>query len=180
MLRRQVRHQDVLANRRAGAGTRDVRAPAVPVDDSLALMRQDRLAAEHVALLAGPRSVVVDRERAQDGGRLLLTMPEVRFLADEVLVLYAGCCHARFDDVVLGLELVAVRAVALLQASGCAVHAYAAGREAVGLPGLPQLVPQLQPLVHRNVQLPSEVAYVRDPRGEHAQRPGLDRAARAE
>src|SRR6267142_4640098 len=41
MLGRQVCHEDVLADRRPGAGARDVRAPAFAVDDSLAVAGED-------------------------------------------------------------------------------------------------------------------------------------------
>ena len=58
-----------------------------------------------------------------------------------------------------------------------------AGHDAVRLPRLPHRVPQLRALAHRHVQLPAEVADVRDPRREHVEAvdrdvlPGAEREA---
>ena len=67
LLGRQVGHQQVLAERRRRTGRCDVGAVAVAVDERLAVRREDRLAAEHVALRPVGRRVVVDGQRAQDG-----------------------------------------------------------------------------------------------------------------
>ena len=104
---------------------------------------RDRLAAERVALARrSPRRVVVDRERAEDRGRLLLAVAQVRLLADEVLLLHLRPLHAGLDDVVLGLELGAVGAVALLEPPGRAVDADPAGRQAVRLRRPPRARPR--------------------------------------
>src|SRR5260370_11824560 len=106
-------------------------------------------------------------------------MAQVRRLADEVLVLDARRRHAGLDDVVLGLELVAVRAVALLQAACRAVYANAARHQSMRPPRLPQRVPQLESLLDRHVQLPAQVTHVRDARGEPSLRADLEAGARA-
>ena len=53
VLRRQVRHQDVLTNRRPRARARDVGTPSLRINDPRAVARDDGLAAEHVPLYAG-------------------------------------------------------------------------------------------------------------------------------
>ena len=65
VLRRQVRHQHVLTDRRPGAGAGHERPTALGVDDPLAVGRQDRLAPEHVALDSARGRVVVDGQRPQ-------------------------------------------------------------------------------------------------------------------
>src|SRR5947209_19955126 len=95
---------------------------AAAVADRLAVACEDGLAPEHVALLAAFRCVVVDGERAQDGGRLLVAVTQVRLLAHKVLAFHSWRLHARLDHVVFGLELVAVGAVALLETSGGAIE----------------------------------------------------------
>src|SRR5438067_7144792 len=180
LLRRQVGHQDVLAHRRPGAGARDVRAAPAAIDDPLAVWREDGLSPQHVALLTGLRSVVVHRQGAEDRQRILLAMPQVRGLAHEVLLLDPRRGHSRLDHVVLGLELVSVGSIGLLEPAGGAVDPDAASRHAVRAARLPQRVPQLQALLHGHIQLPAEVADVRDAGGEHALRADLDHPARAE
>ena len=175
VLRRQVAHQDVLADRRPGAGAGHVRASPLGVDQRVAVTGEDRLAAEHVALDPAARGVIVDGQGAHVRHRLLLAVAHVRLLADEVLLLDLAPRHPRLDDVEVGLELGAVGAVALLQPSGGAVHADARRDDAVRLAGLGDDVPQPRALLHRDVQLPAEVADVGDARGEHLQRPDLDR-----
>ena len=113
----QVAHEDVLADRRSGAGAGHVGAAAVGVGDRLAVAGEDRLAAEHVALDPGLRGVVIDGQRAHRHRLGLLAVAHVRRLADEVSLLDPAPCHAGLDDVVLALELGAVGAVALLQAA---------------------------------------------------------------
>ena len=170
----------MLAHRRSGAGAGHVRAAALSVDQTRAVTRDDGLPAQHVALLTAFRLVVVDGQRAEDRGRLLLAVAQVRLLADEVLRLHARRGHAGLDDVVLGLQLVAMSAVALLEAASSPIHADAARGQAVRPPGLPQRVPQQKALLHRHVQLPAQVADVRDPRGEDTHGADVDGAARAE
>src|SRR6185503_19213656 len=102
----------------------------------------DRLAAEHVPLDAGCRRVVVDGQRAEHGGGLLVAVAQVRLPADEVLVLDLGPGHAGFADVVLALQLEAVGPVALLESPGRPVHADAHRGDAVRPAGLPDRVPQ--------------------------------------
>ena len=124
--------------------------------------------------------MVVDGQRAHDRGRLLLAVAHVRLLADEVLVLDLAPRHPGLDDVVLALELGAVRAVALLQPAGGPVDADPDGDDPVRRAGLGDDVPQPRALLDRDVQLPAEIADVGDPRREHLQRPDLDRAAARE
>ena len=162
VLGRQVGHQDVLADRRRRAGRGHERAAALAVDQRRAVAGHDRLAAEHEARHAGRGRVVVDRERAHDRRRLLLAVAHVRLLADEVLVLDLPPRHVGLDDVVLGVELEAERAVALLDPPGRAVDADPGGHDAVRLAGLPDRVPQPRALLDRHVQLPPEVADVGD------------------
>src|SRR5207237_2583637 len=107
---------------RAGTCAGGVRAPTATVHYPLAVPGQDRLTAEHEALLPVPRSMVVDGECAQDRGRFLFSVSQVGGLADEVLFLHAQRGHPGLDDVVLGLQLVAVRAIAFLQPAGRPVH----------------------------------------------------------
>src|SRR4029077_16508445 len=107
------------------------------VDDARSVPPEDRLTAEHIALLAAIRGGVVDGQSAQHRGRVLLAVAQVGRLADEVLVLDARSRHAGLDHVVLGLQLVAVRPVALLETAGRAVHADAAGDQAVRPARLP-------------------------------------------
>ena len=124
--------------------------------------------------------MVVNRERAQDGRRVFLAVAEVRPFAGEVFLLHPWRGHPRLHDVVFGLQLVAVRPVALLEPSGGAVHPDAACHEAVRLARLPQRVPELEPLLDRDVELPAQVTDVGDARGQHALGADLDRAAGTE
>jgi hypothetical protein len=105
----------------------------VRVHQALAVARHDRLAAEHVALHAGRRGVVVHGQRAHDRRRVLLAVAHVRLLADEVLVLDLAPGHAGLDHVVLAVQLEAERAVALLEPAGGAVHADAGRHDPVRL-----------------------------------------------
>ena len=109
--------------------------------------------------------MVVDRERAEHRGRLGLALRDVRLLADEVLVLDLAPRHPGLDHVVIVVELEAERAVALLQAPGRPVDADSRGDDAVRLTGVPDDVPQPRALLERHVELPAQVADVRDPRG---------------
>ena len=170
----------MLSDRRPGAGAGHVRAPALAVGERLPVAGLDRLAAQHVPLHPGGRCVVVDGQRAHDRGRLLVAVPQVGLLADEVLVLHLRPGHARLADVVLALQLEAVGAVALLEPAGGAVDADPDRRDAVRPAGLRDHVPQLLALLDRHVQLPAEVAHVGDARGQHPQRVDLDRPAAAE
>src|SRR3989304_5714240 len=112
-LRWQVGHQEVLPNRRSGAGRRHVRTPALRVEDRAPIWRQDGLAAQHVALDPARRRRVVHGERAQDRdgfrGPLLL----VGRLAHEIGVLDARPGHARLDEVEVELPFRALGAAAL-------------------------------------------------------------------
>ena len=96
-------------------------------------------------------------------------MAQVGLPADELLLLHLGAGHARLHRRVLALELGAVRAVALLEPSGRAVDPDSDGDNAMLRPCLEEEIPQLAPLLDRDVQLPAEVADVGDARGEHAQ-----------
>src|SRR4051812_13596803 len=133
LLRRQVGQQHVLAQRGRRAGGGHVGVMTVSVGEGAAVARQDRLAAEHVALGAARRGVVVDRHRAQHGGGGGLALSEVGLLPDEVGGLHLGPLHPGLDDGALGVELGAVGAVALLDAARGAVDADADGYGAVVL-----------------------------------------------
>src|SRR2546422_9938786 len=104
----------------------------------------------------------------------------MRLLAHEVLILHLGTLHARLDDRVLALQLGSEGPVALLEPPRRAVDADPAGRESVRLTRLPENVPQPGALLDRHVQLPAEVADVRDAGGECELRADLDRRARSE
>ena len=147
------------------------------VGEHAAVAGADRLAAEHVALAARRRGVVVDGHGAQHRLRRLVPLRDVGVPADEVGGLDLGPLHARLDDRALAVELEAVRAVALLDAAGGAVHADADGHRAIGLARLVQQVPQPGALLHRHVELPAQLADVGDPGGEHRQVAELDGAA---
>ena len=162
-----------------GPGTCHVRAPAPAVGDRLAVAREDRLPAQHVALDTGCRSVIIDGQGAHRGGRLLITVADVRLLADEVLVLDLAPGHAGLDDVVLAVELGAVSAVTLLEPPGGAVDATARGDHPVRLAGFDEQVPEPCALLDRHIQLPAEVTDVGDAGGEHLDRADLDVCAAA-
>ena len=119
--RRKVRQQKVLAERRRRPGAGHVGMAAMAVGQRLAGALDDRLAAEHVALHAGRRGVVVDGQRAQHGFGLLLALREVGVPADEVDGLDLRPLHAGLHDRPLAVELVAERPVALLDPAGRAV-----------------------------------------------------------
>src|SRR5688572_6825238 len=102
--------------------------------------------------------MVVDGEGAEQGGGLLLALPQVRLLADEVLVLHTGSRHPCLDGGVLALELGAESAVALLEPAGRAVDADPGCDQAVRSSGFPDEVPEPAPLLDRRVELPAEVA----------------------
>src|SRR5688572_22859151 len=132
--------------------------------DSRMCLPTDRPAAEHVALGARGGGVVVYRQRAHDRRRLLLALPDVRLLADEVLVLDLAPRHPGLDDVVLAVELEAEGAVALLEPARGAVDPDARGHDPVRLARLGDQVPEPRALLDGHIQLPPEVADVRDPR----------------
>src|SRR5438445_11062748 len=90
----------------------------------------------------------------------------MHFLADKVLSLHLPPGHVCLDDVVVLIELEPERTVRLLEPPGRAVYADPGRHDAVRLPGFPDGVPQLRPLLERHVELPAEVADVRDPRGD--------------
>ena len=179
-LGREIAHQDVLADRWPRSGARDVGPPALAVDQRLTLRRHDRLVAEHVAPDAGGRCVVVDRQRAHHGSLLLLPVAQVRFPADELLVLGLAPGHPGLDDVVVGLEFRPVGAVALLEPSRGAVDADAGGNDAVRRAGLRNDLPQARSLLDRDVELPAEIAHIRDPRDQDLERTDLDHPAARE
>src|SRR5689334_630598 len=147
----QVREQDVLPDRWTRPGARHERAAALGIGDRSAIGGQDRLAAEHVALLAGRRGRIVDGERAEGRDRRVLTLPEVRLTTDEGHLLDPRALHVRLDEVELELELVAVRPIALLEPPGRAVDADPERDDAMRAAGLPERVPEALALLHRHV-----------------------------
>ena len=173
VLRREVREQEELADRRPRARRRDHRRPALGVDDAFAVGREDRLGAGHVAGDAVTRrDVILDRERAQHGGGLGLTGEEIGLLADEVGGLDLRARQAGFHRRVLAVELGAHEAVALLEPAGRAVHAGADRGHAERLTGFPEPVPDRERVVARNVDLPAVLADVGD--AEEANRDRVD------
>ena len=154
----------MLPDRGSGPGAGHVRAAALGVHDGPAVRRHDRFAAEHVALDPARRRRVINRQRAQDrdgvGGSLRL----VGRAADEVRVLERGPGHARLDQVEIELQFRAVGSVALLEPGRDRVCADPDRDHAVGLPGGPQRVPDPEALLHRDVDLPAELADIADPR----------------
>src|SRR6185503_327347 len=141
---------------------------------------QDGLAPEHVSPLAGRRGRVVNRQRAKRGDGRILALAQVRLTADEGRLLDPRPLHVRLDEVELELELVAVGAVALLEPACRAVDADPERDDAVRSARLPERVPQALALFHRYVQLPAELADVRDARSQDGDATELDRPARAE
>src|SRR5439155_13788900 len=141
-----------------------IRAAAVPVRDRGPIGLRDRLAAERIALAAVLlRRMVVDGQGAELRDRLRLAMREVRLLADEVFALHLPPRHVGFDDGVIRIELEAERAVGLLEAAGRPVDADAGGDDPVRLPRFPHSVPELRAVLERDVELPAEIADVREP-----------------
>src|SRR4051794_4875817 len=120
---REIRHQEVPADRRAGSRRGHVRTAAPPVDERLPVRGQDGLAPEHVALDAALRRRVVEAERAQHGDGRLRPLLDVRGLANEIGRFHRRSGHAGIDEVEVELELVAVGAVALLESGGHGVRA---------------------------------------------------------
>ena len=102
--------------------------------------------------------------------RRLVALPEVRLATDEVRVLDRRPGHARLDEVEVELELRAVRAVALLESRRDGVGPDPHRRQTVRRTGLPERVPDAEPLLDRDVDLPAELADVRDPRRERRAR----------
>jgi hypothetical protein len=145
----------------------DVRVVPVTVGQGAAVTRQDRLATEHVALLAALRRVVVDGEGAQHRLRRRIPLREVGVPADEVGGLHLRPLHAGLDDGPLGVELEPEGAVALLDPAGGAVDTDPDRYGAVRGAGVEQGVPQLRGVLHRHVELPAELTDVGDPGGEH-------------
>src|SRR5262249_21729078 len=154
--------------RRAGAGVRDVRPPAVRVGEGRAVVLDDRLAAERVTPGARRRGVIVDRERAKLRRRLFLAVAEVRLFADEVLALHLPPRHAGVDAGDAGVDREAEAPIPLLEPPGGAIAADPRRHDPVLLPRLPHRVPERETLLHRHVELPAEVADVRDPRRDRA------------
>src|SRR4051794_2153933 len=175
VLRRQVGQEDVLADGRAGPGARHERTPALRVRDRAAIRGKDRFAPEHVALHATRRGVVVDGQGAQRGDRRLRAVLEIRVAPDEIRFLDLGPEHVGLDEVEFELELVAVRAIALLEPAGRPVDADPEGDDALRLAGLRERVPQPGALLHRDVQLPTELPDIRDARGKDGDAADLDR-----
>ena len=124
--------------------------------------------------------VICHRQGAHQRHRLLLALLQERFLANEISVLDLLQRHARFDDVVLGVQLGAVGAVTLFESATRAVHTDTDGNQSVRLTRLEDHVPQLRSLPHGQVQLPAEFSDVGDARRENAKRSHLDHAAAAE
>src|SRR6185312_4475011 len=109
-----------------------------------------------------------------------LPLRQVGVLAGERVLLHLRPGHPGLDQGVVGGQLVAERAVALLQPAGGPVDADADRHQPMARARLPQRVPQPGPLLHRHVQLPAELADVGDARGEHGKAAGLNLAAGAE
>src|SRR5439155_332162 len=86
--------------------------------------------------------------------------------------------HTGLDDVVVRVELEPKGAVTLLEPAGRAVDADAGGDDTVRLTCFANEIPQLRALFDRDVELPAELAHIRDARGEHAQRGDLHLAHR--
>src|SRR5207342_2955196 len=126
------------------------------------------------------RGVVIDRQRAELGDGWPRPLLEIRLAADEVGLLDLRAEHVGLDQVEFELELGAVRAVTLLEPPGRAVDADPERDDAMRLTCLPERVPQPGTLFHRDVQLPAELADVRDARGEDGDATELDRPARPE
>ncbi len=134
--RRQVRQQQVLADRRAGAGGGD------PRDAALARRRCARRRASGSARCRRSGSgrcrlrsdcESIDRVHmiaAGPSASASLARLQVRLLADEVGRLHLRAGEPGLDRVVLALELGAHQAVALLDATGDGVHADADGHDA--------------------------------------------------
>ena len=151
------------------------------VEQRLALLREHRLAAEHVALRPVLRGVVVDGERAEHGDRIGLAMRDVRSLADEVGRLDLARGHAGLDDVVVRVELERRRRGSTSRGGrSCRRRRCPRARRRAARPASQTRSQQLRALLDRHVELPAELADVRDARGEHAQRVDLDRAAAGE
>ena len=131
----------------------------------------DRLLAEH------DRARIVERDRRQSLRRSLVADPLERLLPLELLVPLDGEPEARRDRVVLGADVLAPEAVALLQTERIE-RTEARGDETVRAAGLPQQVPDAGAHLERPVQLPAELADVADPLCEHRHLADLDLAAR--
>src|SRR5205807_3478976 len=102
---------------------------------------------------------------------------QVGLLADEVLRFDLGPGQSGLHQVELLLQLVAVGAVALLEASCGAVDADANRRDSVRLTGLPDRVPEPSALLERHVDFPAQLADVGNTRGERPDRAQIDEAA---
>ncbi len=141
---------------------------------------ENRFASHHVPLKAGLRRVVVHRQRAKNRSGRLGSLPEIRFLANEVLRLDLWPRHARLHEVVFQVQFGAVKPVALFQSRGCAVHADAHRRDSEWLTCLPQDVPQARALFHRRIDFPPQFTYVRNPGSERPYGANVHLLARAE
>src|SRR4051794_17928871 len=159
-LRRQIRHEQVLADRRSGSGRRHIRAAPLRVDDPCAVRRENGLAPEHVALDPGRGGRIVDGQRAQDRGRLGGTPLLVCGAAHEIGVLERRPGHAGLHEVEVELELCAVRPVALLEPGRDGIRPDPDRHEPMRLPRPPERIPDPEPLLDRDVDLPAELADV--------------------
>src|SRR6202030_566503 len=81
---------------------------------------------------------------------------------------------------VVGVELEAEGPIRLLEPAGGAVDADARRDDAVRPARLPDGVPELGAFIHRNVELPTEIADVRYAGGEHVEPVDRDVLPRAE
>ena len=135
------------------------------VGDPTSVHGQDRLVAtHHVALPALGVGLVLDGQGAHQHLRVSGgTGGEVGLPADEVGCLDPRAGQPRLQRVVLALQLGAHQAVALLEASGRAVHATAGRSDAQVGTGLHEGVPQLRAILPAGVHLPTGVAHIRDP-----------------
>src|SRR5919109_68029 len=127
-------------------------------------------------LLAHDHGAVVDDEAAETPARPLLAPAQQRGASQEVLLVgpYRKA-EPRLVRVVRAPHVLAPGAVALLEAQ--AVEGAAArGDEAQRLPGSPQEVPETKAQVRRRVELPTELAHVRQAQSDHRHVPDEDPA----
>ena len=181
VLRRQVRHQDVLADRRPGAGARHVRAAAVRVDERRAVA--SRGPARGRACSASSRRSTCGRRpsacraRRPDPTRGARRAPPCR-RSPRPSPSATPCRPRRRRSPRRARSR--TRGSTSRAGRSCRRRRCRPARSPCGSPGLPDEIPELRALLDRHVELPAELADVRDARREHTQRVDLDRAARRE
>src|SRR5205085_4300348 len=116
---------------------------------------------------------IVERHRAEALRRALVTDPLERLPALEVLVPLHREAETGRDRVVLGPDVLAPQAVALLEPQGVE-RAEPRGDQTVFAPRLPQEVPDPRTHLERPEQLPAELADVADPLREDGHLADLD------